>query len=268
MLVSVVIPTHQIDKRLLFTLEALLNQETNHAIEIIVVADGRTAAPDYALKAKNIKWIVPPKANQGAAQCRNLGVENSLGELIVFVDSDMVLPLNTIQEHVQLHDKSTGKLAVIGKRKRINYQHWNCVNERNQIYDLPFIGDSREGALNLNANRDQWWYFFNTCHCSLNKKLLLRAGGFDNNFKGWGPEDVELGYRLHKDNCTFMTVNTSGFHLDGENEKIMSNGVRQQITQNQAKEAVENVNYFLNKHDYDPLLKNILNQWLLQNRTL
>ena len=40
------------------------------------------------------------------------------------------------------------------------------------------------------------WFCFNTRNVSVRKKLFLESGGFDKNFKDFGFEDWELGYRL------------------------------------------------------------------------
>ncbi len=42
------------------------------------------------------------------------------------------------------------------------------------------------------------WTFFITRNVSVSKRLLDIVGGFNEDFKGWGYEDWELGYRLYK----------------------------------------------------------------------
>jgi hypothetical protein len=40
-------------------------------------------------------------------------------------------------------------------------------------------------------------------NCSIRRQALIAAGGFDNRFVGWGWDDLELGYRLHRSGMTF-----------------------------------------------------------------
>lgn len=48
------------------------------------------------------------------------------------------------------------------------------------------------------------WMLLVTINVSLPKNLLLKAGVFDESFVGWGLEDTELGYRLHKLGARFV----------------------------------------------------------------
>ncbi|MEN6349703.1 MAG: glycosyltransferase [Syntrophomonas sp.] len=47
------------------------------------------------------------------------------------------------------------------------------------------------------------WMAFVTRNVSLRRSLLLEAGGFDENFQGWGGEDWDLGFRLKKMGASF-----------------------------------------------------------------
>ncbi|MDR7076118.1 GT2 family glycosyltransferase [Neobacillus niacini] len=48
-----------------------------------------------------------------------------------------------------------------------------------------------------------WWALFGLNH-SLKKDLIVKAGGYDEEFKGWGMEDVEFAYRLYKSGAKFV----------------------------------------------------------------
>lgn len=42
------------------------------------------------------------------------------------------------------------------------------------------------------------WLLFTTGNVSVSKRHSIDVGGFDENFKGWGLEDFEMGYRLYQ----------------------------------------------------------------------
>jgi glycosyltransferase involved in cell wall biosynthesis len=48
------------------------------------------------------------------------------------------------------------------------------------------------------------WIFFITRNVSLRKSILDKIGLFNEDFKGWGSEDWELGYRLFKNGVKFI----------------------------------------------------------------
>lgn len=88
--ISVIIPVYNIEKYLRECLDSVSNQ-TLKDIEIICIDDGSTdSSPDilneYSKKDKRIKIIT--QENKGQSSARNLGIKESQGEYIAFVDSD------------------------------------------------------------------------------------------------------------------------------------------------------------------------------------
>ncbi len=94
-LVSVVIPVYNEEKVIGKCLSSLLKQSYSESkIEIIVVDDGskdntRKIVGEYSKKNKKIKLI--EGEHKGPGFSRNLGVKKARGEILVFVDADMVL---------------------------------------------------------------------------------------------------------------------------------------------------------------------------------
>lgn len=50
------------------------------------------------------------------------------------------------------------------------------------------------------------WIGFATLHASAPRDLVVQVGGFDDSLRGWGEEDPELGYRLHRAGCRFRVL--------------------------------------------------------------
>lgn len=97
-LVSVIVPIYNMEKLLDRCLQSILNQNYPH-LEIILVDDGSqdsslSICNDYKEKDKRI--FVFHEINQGSGPARNLGMQNSHGQFITFVDPDDWLPLNSI----------------------------------------------------------------------------------------------------------------------------------------------------------------------------
>jgi GT2 family glycosyltransferase len=71
---------------------------------------------------------------------------------------------------------------------------------------------------------------------SMDREWFLRCGGFDERFKVWGGEDVELGYRLVRNGTRFLyNSETAVYHLTHAHA-------------NHQKEREESRHYFLQKH--------------------
>ncbi|MCX8131257.1 MAG: glycosyltransferase family 2 protein [Clostridia bacterium] len=89
-LVSVVIPMYNVERYIEETLTSVLNQ-TYKNIEVVVIDDSsRDKSADIVKKMQsrfsNLKYIY--KENGGVSSARNVGIRNSTGEYIAFLDSD------------------------------------------------------------------------------------------------------------------------------------------------------------------------------------
>lgn len=89
-LISIIVPVYNVEKYLRPCLDSILSQ-TYTNWEAILVDDGSKdnsgkICDEYA--QKDNRFIVVHKQNEGVAQARITGFENSKGELITFVDAD------------------------------------------------------------------------------------------------------------------------------------------------------------------------------------
>lgn len=108
--VSVIIPIYNAEKRIGKCLDSILNQTYNN-FEIVCVNDGSTDSTENILKLysnSDSRIIVINKKNEGASTARNVGIENSTGKYIVFVDADDTIEENMIKRLVEeLIEKNT-----------------------------------------------------------------------------------------------------------------------------------------------------------------
>jgi glycosyltransferase involved in cell wall biosynthesis len=58
------------------------------------------------------------------------------------------------------------------------------------------------------------WSFFITNNCSVRKENIMKAGMFDEGYEGWGCEDLDLGYRLYKNDCIFVKRDIKSVHQE------------------------------------------------------
>lgn len=140
--ISVIIPVYNAEKVVKKCLNSIINQYYKN-IEIIIVNDGsndNTLSIIKSLKDKRIKVI--NKQNGGVSSARNVGINNSTGKYIVFVDADDYLPKNAISTLYdklnkdidfvignyyipQYSRKGTTKQQIISKSERIQCKIFN-----------------------------------------------------------------------------------------------------------------------------------------------
>ncbi|WP_141770091.1 glycosyltransferase family A protein [Bacillus sp. OV322] len=105
--VSVIIPSYNKYEYVCLSLHCLTRQTFHSAqFEVILIDDCST---DETPRLKNefvsdftFKYI-RPHTNLGRSRARNLGIENSEGEVVIFMDAEMLTERNFIEEHYKHH---------------------------------------------------------------------------------------------------------------------------------------------------------------------
>ena len=97
-IVSIIIPVFNGEKHINKCILSCLNQ-THSFFELIIVSDGSTDNTNNIIRNINddrVRLFVTK--NNGVSAARNIGIENSTGEFILFLDSDDYLEPNYISE--------------------------------------------------------------------------------------------------------------------------------------------------------------------------
>lgn len=99
-LVSVVIPTYNRALKVIEAIDSVLCQSYPF-LEIIVIDDGSTDNTQSLLCDYSGKVTYIYKENGGVSSARNIGIQNSTGDLIAFLDSDDTWVENKIEKQVE-----------------------------------------------------------------------------------------------------------------------------------------------------------------------
>ena len=113
-LLSVVVPTFQVEDYLAECLDSLLQQTYEH-LEIVVVDDGstdRSAAIARGYAARDTRITLVHQANAGLGAARNAGMDHSSGDLLTFADSDDTVPPQAYQKMVAALRRSGSDFVV------------------------------------------------------------------------------------------------------------------------------------------------------------
>ena len=203
---SVVVPTFNRVDRLRIVVEALTTQ-TVRPDEIIIVSDGSTDGTDDYLSgiAADRGVTALKQANAGAAEARNTGVDAARGEIILFIDDDLVPTCGLVAEHVKCHVGSGPNAVVIGPMldpPGYEFTPWTAWEQ--QMLRKQY--DAMEQGLFAPTPRQ-----FYTANASVRRELFQAVGGFDPSFRRM--EDVELAWRLADRGATWVFAEEAiGWH--------------------------------------------------------
>lgn len=115
-LVSVIVPVYKVEEYLDQAVESLVNQ-TYTDMEILLVDDGSPdrcgqICDEWAKKDKRIRVI--HQKNAGISMARNVGIDASRGEYLLFVDSDDYVKNTYVEELYRAISANEADLAITG----------------------------------------------------------------------------------------------------------------------------------------------------------
>ncbi len=174
-------------------------QEVKNEVEVIVVFDN--VKPNISKNEEQKIYTTKSKSFSGGS--RNLGIEKSTGDILIFIGDDTIPADNWLKKvtdfHLQNPEPNIGLLGKVSWSRELandpfykfleNGPQFNFSKIKSQ--NIPLIKGDR-GILKQ-AN----WRFFYTSNISV-KKEFIGNERFSDQFTGWGFEDSEFGYRLEK----------------------------------------------------------------------
>lgn len=186
--VSVVIPTYNRKDALKQTIQSFESQTFND-FEIIVADDGSTDGTNQMVNTLDLPFPVKHvwHENAGRSAARNLGATAAEGDIIIFNDDHVIVDKNYVAEHLSYHEKYKPG-AVRGQMHFIN-------DPKDAPASPPCLSSLTIIKKRLEENNP---LRFHTGNVSVSKAAFHKINGFDEDFKEYGFQDQEFGYRLKK----------------------------------------------------------------------
>lgn len=224
---SVVVTTWQRPVILRNTLASLLIQDYSN-FEVVVVCDGEDSAV-LAIsrefeKEPRIRWAFHPQ-NRGLPAARNTGAREAAGDIVLFLDDDVIADPGLLSAHMSHHlqasparrvavislsaeDRQTPSSTYLNERL---HELWKSMLESlSQTLSAPgldSVGDEIEKIIYFGLNS------------SMRRDLFLACGGFNEVFRA-SDEETELGIRLYL--AGFDFVFEPRFLLSHKNSKDLT----------------------------------------------
>ena len=115
-LVSVILPSYNVDKYISKCLNSILTQ-TFQELEVLVVDDESTdntksIALDFAKNDERVRII--EQRHAGPSEARNTGIKNAYGKYIIFIDPDDWIESSMLEDMVNLAEKHNADIVIGG----------------------------------------------------------------------------------------------------------------------------------------------------------
>lgn len=171
--VSVIIPVYNVEEYLRKTLDSVVNQTLDN-FEVIIVNDGSTDGSQAIIDEYEKKYDIIKKIyqkNRGPGAARNKGLDVAVGEYIVFVDSDDIIPEDSLEQRYIQAKESDADLSICATYMYDGENKW------------PIKSHLLEGYKNIRKNYELLW-IMGPCNKIYRKELIE-----NNRF----PEDINYG---------------------------------------------------------------------------
>ncbi|MGB9743308.1 MAG: glycosyltransferase family 2 protein [Minisyncoccales bacterium] len=234
---SVIVPTYNREKDLEECLSSILNQ-TFQPNEIIIVDNSNNNETEKMIETKKeifkkrgipIKYIKNPRENS-LTLARNIGVKNSFGEIILFLDDDVILNKNYIEEILKIYKKYPDALGVQGYILRRNISKIkNFINrifyfsyyKKNICRILPSMEAIHPSSLSTVINCE----WLSGANHSFKREVYEKFNyNYDENLKKYSEgEDLDFSYRIFKKfpNRLYITPHSKLVHKESQAGRIL-----------------------------------------------
>lgn len=269
---SLIMPIYNKLPRLKLVIASIIGQTAAHdTFEVIFVDDGSTDGTQSFFESIKLpfQYQYIRIQNSGRAVARNTAIQMAENEILIFVDDDVILHPSFVNEHLKEQEK--GLKVVHGRILNLSYLKFfedptkgifypdlnmkqpsrmlikkciseddvkQCFNEKFGEYDRITSFEHIIESIMKKGGTEVDWFSFSGGNTSVPKYWLDQCGYFDEMFgRVWGCEDLELGYRLLKDNRKFFYSYTArNYHIAHYRAKFKE-------------EHSESLAYFYHKHN-------------------
>lgn len=209
-MISVIVPIYNVEEYLEECLESIRHQ-TYTDIEVILVNDGSTDSSReicerYCEKDSRFKLI--NQENQGLSAARNHGVKKSIGQYIMFVDSDDVINTKVLEVLLPYMKMD---VDIVECRLTTNKEEFDL----NKTSTLVFEGEAKEAILNC-IEYDEVKYCAFT---KLYRREIVEKIPF---LEGYIYEDVFTGINYLKQMRKIVVIDFIGYYYRLRPNSIMT----------------------------------------------
>jgi glycosyltransferase involved in cell wall biosynthesis len=181
--ISIIIPAYQAEKVIPACLEGI-KKSLDIPHELIVVDDQSTDLTPQISRGSGAKLLQTPN-HAGPAAARNVGARHASGDVLLFIDSDVVIRPDTLARVASHFQSRSAVVAAFG-----SYD--------DEPADRDFLSQYKNlqhHFVHQNANTDAAT-FWAGCG-AVRRDVFFAVGGFDESrYRKPSIEDIELGYRL------------------------------------------------------------------------
>ena len=246
-LVSVIMPVYNAEKYLDRSISSVINQ-TYDNLEILLIDDCSTdnsynILKEYAKKDKRIK-VFHNQENQHVSETRNVGIRNSTGKYLYFIDSDDFIDNDYIEHLVNTAEKENADVVV-----NPNIYQYKNGGKRYDIFKN--INNKDKSFVNKYVIKK-----FSTVWYKLYKREIQKKYDifFDNDIKVGEDGVFNIFFFSKSNNIIFISPNSFYYYNKTNNNSILTLVEYQTFFDNTFNVVVKTYNYIKQNNLFDKVM--------------
>lgn len=237
--VSVVMPCYRTPPPVLARTLATLEGQSypRHLFEVVVVDDGSDPPVRAPCSPLDVKVVRQERCDFGIARARNTGADAATHDILLFLDSDMLVEADWLAAHARWHHVISDALTA-GFRAHVAADDFSADDIRKRPGSLrallagrPMDAPRMVGHLirtaDLTARADDLFRVVEGADFGIGKPFYRAIGGSNECFQRWGMEDIELAWRAFAHGALLTPIVGRSWHQsrDARGDKERSNRI-------------------------------------------
>lgn len=283
--ISIIIPCYNTELTINKVLKSIqyqnIEEDYFNNIEVIIIDDNSSAEISKFIDVNSYKFkiqIIRLNHNHGISHARQLGVTHATGDILIFIDSDVILSKNYLSDHL-VRNVIIDNVVFVSFKENVS-QNEDRISDNsiekgielpNYSKDLRIykkVDTNAIGSYNVNKSLEinilEETNYFKDFHgsrvfgvydlsCmvtghnfSIKRDLVLQSSPFSKMFKGWGMEDVYFGLKMISNGNYIIPILSCGvYHIDhpprsGSDEKKKEEYIKNTEIINQLLDSIIN----------------------------
>lgn len=189
---SMIVPTYQRRDMVCDTVKAIGRIQYAGRFELVIVVDGSTDGTADALRAIALPFPVTiiEQPNGGLGHARNRGADAASGDILFFLDDDMICEADIVTQHARSY--AAGADGVLGNIPLDSGSPPGFLTEGIAVWANKSAEESQSDA-------PMTPFHMAGGHFSVRKSVFDQLGGFDTTYTvdgNYGQEDADFGVKL------------------------------------------------------------------------